>query len=111
VSDTAQPQAIMFEPTDELRLRAGRGASGEREQITFEQGYEELKRIVARLDDPELPIHEMFEDFRRGKGLEKTLRAYLQEREGELAELQEGNDLAEFEIVAPASVGRQRPVG
>jgi exodeoxyribonuclease VII small subunit len=99
VSDTSQPQAIMFEPSGDLELRAARGAP---EQITFEQGYEELKQIVARLDDPELPIHEMFEGFRRGKGLEKTLRAYLQQREGELAELEEGNNLAEFEIVAPS---------
>lgn len=98
MSETKQSQAIMFEPTDELELRAARVA----EPITFEQGYEELKRIVARLDDPELPIHEMFEGFRRGKGLEKTLRAYLQEREGELAELEAGENLAEFEIVAPS---------
>jgi exodeoxyribonuclease VII small subunit len=109
---TSEPQAIMFEPADDLHLRAGRGedAAGP-ERITFEQGYEELKGIVARLDDPELPIHELFEGFRRGKGLEKTLRAYLQEREGELAELEEGNNLAEFEIVAPSSgqalAGRQ----
>lgn len=115
MSDTAQSQAIMFEPSDDLELRAGR-AEGEAavgdgraamaaspEQITFEQGYEELKSIVAWLDDPELPIHEMFDGFRRGKGLEKTLRAYLQEREGELAELEEGNNLAEFEIVASSA--------
>jgi exodeoxyribonuclease VII small subunit len=100
---TGQSQAIMFESIDDRQLRAGRGdGAREREQITFEQGYEELKSIVARLDDPELPIHEMFEGFRRGKGLEKTLRAYLQEREGELAELEEGNNLAEFEIIAPS---------
>jgi exodeoxyribonuclease VII small subunit len=123
MSDTESSQAIMFEPTDDLELRAVRSAeaggenvgevagvtprreanSNSREPITFEQGYEELKRIVARLDDPELPIHEMFEGFRRGKGLEKTLRAYLQEREGELAELEAGDNLAEFEIVAPSS--------
>jgi exodeoxyribonuclease VII small subunit len=122
---TTRSQAIMFEPTDDSELRAVRGAGGGgegereregggregradasgRERITFEQGYEELKSIVARLDDPELPIHEMFEGFRRGKGLEKTLRAYLQEREGELAELEEGNNLAEFEIVAPSNGG------
>jgi exodeoxyribonuclease VII small subunit len=72
------------------------------EPITFEQGYEELKAIVARLDDPDLPIHELFEGFRRGKGLEQALRAYLQEREGELAELEAGNDLVEFQIVAPS---------
>ena len=73
------------------------------ERITFEQGYEELKAIVARLDDPELPVHEMFDGFRRGKGLEKALRAYLQEREGELSELEEGKNLPELEIVAPSA--------
>jgi exodeoxyribonuclease VII small subunit len=124
MSDAEQSQAIMFEPTDGLELRASRaepgpedvvdpesrpaGVSGvegarAREQITFEQGYEELKGIVSRLDDPELPVHEMFEGFRRGKGLEKALRAYLQEREGELAELEEGNNLPEFEIASPSS--------
>lgn len=100
MSDAAQSQAIMFEPTDEKALRAGRGGP---ERITFEQGYEELKGIVSRLDDPELPVHEMFEGFRRGKGLEKALRAYLQEREGELVELEEGNNLPEFEIASPSN--------
>jgi exodeoxyribonuclease VII small subunit len=137
MSDAAQSQAIMFEPADDLELRAGRGESDSygrgpeavqeahsegpgmqeadrlesdqkdsmqtREQITFEQGYEELKGIVSRLDDPELPVHEMFEGFRRGKGLEKALRAYLQEREGELVELEEGNNLPELEIASPSS--------
>lgn len=106
-------QAVMFEPTDELPLRAARGERTDRgraEQITFEQGYEELKAIVARLDDPELPIHEMFDSFRRGKGLERTLRVYLEQREGELAELEQGNNLAEFEIVAP-SAPRAKPAG
>lgn len=108
MSETTEiPQASMFDGESELELRAARGegasrAGGPAERITFEQGYEELKAIVARLDDPELPIHEMFEGFRRGKGLEQALRAYLQEREGELAELQEGNELVEFEIVAPS---------
>ncbi len=92
MSATTPTQAIMFEPTGEQT----------REQVTFEQGYEELKGIVSRLDDPELPVHEMFEGFRRGKGLEKALRVYLQEREGELTELEEGNNLPEFEIAAPS---------
>lgn len=101
------PQATMFEADGaEPQLRVARGAAKQGrspEPITFEQGYEELKAIVARLDDPDLPIHEMFEGFRRGKGLEQTLRTYLQEREGELAELEAGNDLVEFQIVAPSS--------
>ena len=102
MSDAAQSQAIMFESTGEEQLHAV-NARAAREQITFEQGYEELKAIVSRLDDPELPVHEMFEGFRRGKGLEKALRTYLQEREGELAELEEGNNLPEFEIASPSS--------
>jgi len=106
---TAVPQATMFETDEaEREVRAARGSGSRKperspEPITFEQGYEELKAIVARLDDPDLPIHEMFEGFRRGKGLEQALRAYLQEREGELAELEAGNDLVEFEIVAPSA--------
>ena len=110
MSDPIQSQAIMFEEPGEEQVRVARGAEppsprepAAREPITFEQGYEELKAIVSRLDDPELPVHEMFEGFRRGKGLEKALRAYLQEREGELAELEEGNNLPEFEITAPSA--------
>jgi exodeoxyribonuclease VII small subunit len=104
---TATPQASMFEAETAPRLHVARtsgkdGPDNSPEPITFEQGYEELKQIVAKLDDPDLPIHEMFEGFRRGKGLEQALRAYLQEREGELAELEAGNDLVEFEIVAPS---------
>jgi hypothetical protein len=44
-----------------------------------------------------------YDGFRRGKGLEQALRAYLQEREGELNELEEGQNLPEFEIVAPSA--------
>lgn len=107
VSDAADPpQASMFEADAAPEVHAARGAGKRKrsaEPITFEQGYEELKAIVARLDDPDLPIHEMFEGFRRGKGLEQALRTYLREREGELAELEAGNDLVEFQIVAPSS--------
>lgn len=96
MSESRESDQQLFEP-------AGPAAGPEPEQITFEQGYEQLKAIVARLDDPELPVHEMFDGFRRGKGLEKALRAYLQEREGELSELEEGKNLPEFEIVAPST--------
>jgi exodeoxyribonuclease VII small subunit len=75
----------------------------EREDITFETGYEELKGIVARLNDEDVSVHEMFEGFRRGKGLEQALRGYLTEREGELTEIEQGNNLPEFNIVAPSS--------
>jgi len=71
------------------------------ENVTFEEGYDELKRIVGRLGADDVSVHEMFEGFRRGKGLEKSLRAYLAEREGELTEIEQGHNLPEFNIVAP----------
>jgi exodeoxyribonuclease VII small subunit len=70
------------------------------ENVTFEGGYEELKGIVARLGSDDVSVHEMFESFRRGKGLEKALRGYLQEREGELTEIEQGHNLPQFNIVA-----------
>ncbi len=75
----------------------------EQEQITFEQGYEELKTIVSELDRPDVSVHDMFEGFRRGKGLETALRGYLSSREGELTEIAEGKNLPRFEIVAPSA--------
>lgn len=76
--------------------------SAARKDITFEDGYEDLKSIVARLGQNDVPVHEVFEGLRRGKGLEKSLRAYLTELEGELTEIEAGNGLPEFNIVAPS---------
>ena len=86
-----------------------RASAAVREDITFEKGYEELKSIVARLNDEDVSVHEMFEGFRRGKGLEQALRGYLTEREGELTEIEQGNNLPEFNVVAPSgSSGKGR---
>lgn len=76
-----------------------------RERITFEDGYAELKAITDRLAQEDVSVHEMFEGFRRGKGLERSLRAYLTEREGELTEIEAGRNLPEFDIVAPSAGG------
>lgn len=73
------------------------------EPVTFEQGYEQLKAIVSELERPDISVHDMFEGFRRGKGLEKALRGYLEQREGELTEIAEGKNVPEFEIVAPSA--------
>lgn len=73
------------------------------EEISFEDGYEELKRITSRLSEDDVPIDEMFQLLRRGKGLEKSLRAYLETQEGQLKEIEAGKSLTEFEIVARSS--------
>jgi exodeoxyribonuclease VII small subunit len=74
-------------------------------EITYEAGYEELKSIVARLDAEDVSVHEMCELFARGKGLEKSLRAYLTTQQGKLDEIEAGENLPEFAIVAPSAPG------
>jgi exodeoxyribonuclease VII small subunit len=76
-------------------------------EITFEDGYEELKRIVARLDAEDVSVHEMCELFARGKGLEKALRGYLETQQGKLEEIEAGENLPEFSIVAPSTPSPQ----
>lgn len=73
-----------------------------REAVTFEHGYDELKGIVARLAEPEVPVQGMFDLFRRGKGLEIALREYLEARVGELDEIEQGENHPKSEIVAPS---------
>jgi exodeoxyribonuclease VII small subunit len=69
--------------------------------VTFEAGYDQLKGIVARLDAEDVPVHESCELFARGKGLEQALRTYLTEQKGKLDEIEAGEHLPEFRIVAP----------
>jgi exonuclease VII small subunit len=73
------------------------------EDISFEDGYDALKTIVARMGQDDVSVHEKFESFRRGKGLEQALRCYLSDRQGELTEIEEGKNLPEFRIVGASN--------
>jgi exodeoxyribonuclease VII small subunit len=73
--------------------------------VTFEDGYEQLKGIVARLDAEDVSVHESCELFAKGKGLEQALRTYLTEQKGKLDEIEAGEHLPEFRIVAPTAAG------
>lgn len=71
-------------------------------KVTFEEGYRRLQEIVRKLDRDDITVHETCELFREGKALEAALRAYLDQREGELREIEEGRGLPVIEIVPPA---------
>ncbi len=71
--------------------------------VTFEDGHQQLKDIVARLDAEDVSVHESCELFAQGKGLEKSLRAYLDEQKGKLDNIEAGHNLPEFRIVPPAA--------
>ena len=80
------------------------------EDITFEEGYERLKQIVHRLGEDATPLDELLEGFREGSGLIKALSDYLKEREGELAEIESGQNLPTFNVVASSSARGPEPV-
>jgi exonuclease VII small subunit len=69
-------------------------------QTSFEAGYERMKQISASLESTDLSVSDMCQSYAEGKGLGKALLAYLDEREGELKEIDEGKNLPAFEIVA-----------
>ena len=70
-------------------------------QVTFEAGYNRLNAIVAQLDE-NVTVDEMVGLLREGKGLEKALRDYLEAKEGELEQIEAGENLPEYMIVAVA---------
>lgn len=79
--------------------------------ITFEEGYEELKRIVERLEREEsIPVHEMVELYAKGKALDIELRRYLDEQEARIRQIESGEELPEYRVVAPSS-GRPAEAG
>lgn len=82
--------------------------------ISFEDGYERMKQISASLESTDLSVSEMCQSYAEGKGLGRALLAYLDEREGELKEIDEGKNLPAFDIIATnndASPPRAQPAG
>src|SRR3954453_10007950 len=84
-------------------------AMAEATAVTFEDRYEQLKRIVTRLDAEDVSVHESCELFAQGKGLEKALRGYLTEQKGKLDDIEAGEHLPKFRIVAPDAPATARP--
>lgn len=66
--------------------------------ISFEKGMEELESIVERLEEGGASISQTVEDCRRAKGLEQSLRSYLQNCEGELKRIEANEGLPEIQI-------------
>jgi exodeoxyribonuclease VII small subunit len=81
------------------------------QQITFEEGYERLKAIAARIDEEEVPVSELCELFAEGKGLERALSEYLESQQGRLEEIERGEGVATFQVIAASAPAAERPAG
>ena len=70
------------------------------EEITFEQGFEELTQILDSLEQGDVAVAETVEKCRRAKALEQALRGFLEDRRGELERIEAGDELPDIRISA-----------
>lgn len=71
-------------------------------EVTYEDGLRRLETIIGRLESEDVSVGEMMNLLREGKGLEQALRSYLDQCQGELAEIEAGRNLPEFTVIATA---------
>jgi exodeoxyribonuclease VII small subunit len=79
------------------------------EQITFEQGFEELTQILDSLEQGDVAVAETVEKCRRAKALEQALRGFLEDRRGELERIEAGAELPDIRISANSAPAVANP--
>lgn len=79
-------------------------------EITFTDAYDRLKTITEKLNSSEaLPPEELLDLLQTGKGLERVLRAHLDQVEQQVKEIESGDAYVPFRIVPTAPAGAQTP--
>lgn len=71
--------------------------------LTFENGYERLQRIAARLNQEDVPVSEMCDLFAEGKGLEQALTDYLDTQRARVEAIHNGDGMQTFAIEGQAA--------
>lgn len=73
-------------------------------RLTFEQGYTRLQAIADRLNENDVPVSEMCDLFAEGKGLERSLTAFLDTQRARVEAIDRGEGIHTFEITATATL-------
>ena len=71
--------------------------------LTFEEGFDRLQTIAKRVTSEDVPVAEMCDLFAEGKGLQRALEDYLDRQKSRVEEIDRGEGLPAFEIVAPTA--------
>ena len=69
--------------------------------LTFEEGYTRLQSISQRVTSEEVPVAEMCALFAEGKGLQQSLTEYLDRQKSRVEEIERGEGIQAFRIIAP----------
>ena len=73
-------------------------------EVTFPEAYEQLKAITERLNGADdIPPDELLDLLKRGKGLERVLRAHLDEVEQQVSSIEAGESYVAYRIVGSNS--------
>lgn len=67
-------------------------------RLSFAEAYDQLKTITDRLAHDNVPVDELLELLRRGKGLEAALRTRLEDLEQQVTAIESGADIPTYEI-------------
>ena len=72
--------------------------SNTKKQFNFDLSLKQLEKIVAQMEEDDLPLEESIKLFEEGMKLSKTCQAALKEAEGKIKKLsQQGDALVDFE--------------
>lgn len=67
------------------------------EEMTYEQAFEEMEKLVAALESGDLPLEESLALFERGQALAQRCMALLDQAELKVQQLTEDGELEDFE--------------
>jgi len=67
-------------------------------ELSFEDGYQRLQEIAARLNVDEVPVSEMCDLFAEGKGLEIALTGFLDTQRERVEAIEQGEGIRAFRI-------------
>ncbi len=67
------------------------------EELTYEQAFEEMDKLVAALESGDLPLEESLALFERGQALAQRCMALLDQAELKVQQLTEEGKVEDFE--------------
>ena len=76
--------------------------------ITFEEGLEQLEMLAGKMEEGNLPLHELMATYEEGAKLAAVLRAELDQAQARMMEIKmtQGEKPAPFDIVEQTSPPR-----
>lgn len=101
--------AVSGDPKKEAKADADRKAADDEErdsapetadlqEMSIEDSFEELQKILTRLQDPQIPLEESFREYERGMKLVKHCSSRIREVEQKVQKLSDDGSLTDFEV-------------